>query len=55
MLSAHVEVGPGVTDVMAFRQRVEVLLHDRFGIDHITIQLEDERRPCATESASQEA
>lgn len=49
VLSAHLEIGQDVTDAMAFRQRVEALLHERFGIDHITIQLEDGRGHCVTE------
>jgi cobalt-zinc-cadmium efflux system protein len=51
VLSAHIEIGPGIADAMAFRQRVEALLHERFGIDHITIQLEDGRGHCVTEGA----
>lgn len=49
VLSAHIEIGPDIADAMAFRQRVESLLHERFGIDHITIQLEDGRGHCVTE------
>ncbi len=50
VLSAHIEIGPDVADAMAFRGRVEGMLHERFGIDHITIQLEDGRGHCVTES-----
>ncbi len=49
VLSAHIEIAPDIADAMAFRQRVEALLHERFGIDHITIQLEDGRGHCVTE------
>lgn len=53
ILSAHVEIGPGVTDAMAFRARLESMLHEKFGIDHITIQLEDGRGHCVTEGHSE--
>ena len=49
VLSAHVEIAPDVADAMAFRARLETLLHQKFGIDHITIQLEDQRGHCVTE------
>lgn len=49
VLSAHLEIGSEVTDPMAFRAQVESMLHDRFGLDHITIQLEDDRGHCVTE------
>ena len=49
-LSAHIEVGPGVSDPMALRARVEDLLSSRFGLSHITIQLEDSQAPCVTEA-----
>lgn len=49
VLSAHIEISPNVTDAMAFRRQVEVLLHERFAINHITIQLEDSRGHCVTE------
>lgn len=50
VLSAHIEVGPGVLDLMALRARVEDLLSSRFGLSHITIQLEDSQAPCVTEA-----
>lgn len=50
VLSAHLEIAPDVADAMAFRGRVESLLHERFGIDHITIQLEDGRGHCVTDA-----
>jgi cobalt-zinc-cadmium efflux system protein len=49
VLSAHLEIAPEVVDAMAFRRSVEGLLHERFKIDHITIQLEDGRGHCITE------
>ncbi len=52
VLSAHIEIAPDVADAMAFRGRVESLLHEGFGIDHITIQLEDGRGHCVTGAGS---
>ncbi len=40
-LSAHVTVGERV-DCHAARAEIEVLLHDRFGIDHTTLQVDHE-------------
>jgi cobalt-zinc-cadmium efflux system protein len=40
-LAAHVVVAEG-TDRDLVRRRLEVLLHDRFGIDHTTLQMEEE-------------
>ena len=42
--SRHMDLDP-----TAFRQRVEAMLHERFGINHITIQLEDGRGHCVTD------
>jgi cobalt-zinc-cadmium efflux system protein len=42
-LAAHVVVAAGLDRDLA-RRRVEVLLHDRFGIDHTTLQMEEEVR-----------
>jgi cobalt-zinc-cadmium efflux system protein len=53
VLSAHIEIGPDIDDAMAFRQRVEGMLHERFGLDHMTIQLEDGRGHCVTEAGSE--
>jgi cobalt-zinc-cadmium efflux system protein len=38
-LSAHVLVGQG-EDCHAIRRELEVILHDRFGVDHTTLQVE---------------
>jgi cobalt-zinc-cadmium efflux system protein len=48
VLSAHLEVATTVEDPIALRRRCEATLHDRFGIDHMTIQIEDGRDPCGT-------
>jgi cobalt-zinc-cadmium efflux system protein len=40
-LAAHVVVAEGV-DRDLVRRRLEVLLHERFGIDHTTLQMEEE-------------
>jgi cobalt-zinc-cadmium efflux system protein len=40
-LAAHVVVAAG-TDRDLARRRLEVLLHERFGIDHTTLQMEEE-------------
>jgi len=40
-LSAHVVVGPD-TDCHAKRRELEALLHERFGIDHTTLQVDHE-------------
>jgi cobalt-zinc-cadmium efflux system protein len=40
-LAAHVVVAEG-TDRDLVRRRLEVLLHERFGIDHTTLQMEEE-------------
>lgn len=50
VLSAHVEVSQDVTDLMALRGQIEQLLSTRFGLSHITIQLEDSRGACVTEA-----
>lgn len=50
VLSAHVEVSQDVTDLMALRGQIEQLLSTRFGLSHITIQLEDIRGACVTEA-----
>ena len=38
-LSAHVLVGPD-RDCHELRRRLEVLLHERFGLDHTTLQVD---------------
>jgi len=40
-LAAHVVVSPGC-DRDLVRRRIEVLLHERFGIDHTTLQMEEQ-------------
>ena len=40
-LAAHIVVGPGA-DRDLTRRRLEVLLHERFEIDHTTLQMEEE-------------
>lgn len=52
VLSAHIEIADGVNDPMALRQRIETVLHEAHGIDHITIQLEDRRGHCVTEATT---
>ncbi|HSO97824.1 MAG TPA: cation diffusion facilitator family transporter [Solirubrobacteraceae bacterium] len=43
-LSAHVVVGAGV-DCHALRRELQELLHERFGIDHTTLQVDHEAAP----------
>ena len=43
-LAAHVLVPEG-TDCHARRRELELLLHERFGIDHTTLQVDHEARP----------
>lgn len=46
VLSTHLEISATVEDPMAVRRRCETMLHERFAIDHMTIQLEDCNGPC---------
>ena len=43
-IAAHVLVRPG-DDCHARRRELELLLHDRFGIEHTTLQVDHESRP----------
>ena len=47
-LSAHVVVGHE-NDCHDARARLQVVLHDRFGIDHVTLQVEHEQGLLAIE------
>ena len=46
-LSAHVLVGRG-EDCHAIRRELEAVLHERFGIDHTTLQVEHTPTACST-------
>lgn len=43
-LSGHVVAGPG-RDSQALLQELQGLLHDRFGVEHVTLQIEDQACP----------
>lgn len=46
ILSAHLEIETAVQDPMALRKRCEAMLHERFAIDHTTVQIEDGSGRC---------